>query len=365
MKRMQKFGYTLAETLIALGIVGVLAALMLPMINKIKPDTTKISYLKVYDVINEAVDIMINNQTVYPLENESETRELYKTMQYLNYPLYNSVEVENGVLGLDISSGSQKFCEVLATSFGVPNNKVACNNTNLTGSLPSFSLKDGSDFIVNAVVTDPQVLDGKWRGRYLSKVLFDVDGLKNGKNTSEIDQFTFHVYADGRVLPADDKGRGYLSKRMDVRKSNLAVTDFTAAAADSKFETFDLEYRETPPFPMTEIDVIHNTKLGTSSSEYGSTNIYRNKRVYAEHSNNTPATQQEAQRACESRGMTLPSYHVLSAMGAYASVLGLESGNYWATPGNDNKARVCSIPEGNCGINDSSNRFEYRCIKME
>ena len=58
MKRMQKFGYTLAETLIALGIVGVLAALMLPMINKIKPDTTNISYLKVYDVINEAITMV-------------------------------------------------------------------------------------------------------------------------------------------------------------------------------------------------------------------------------------------------------------------------------------------------------------------
>ena len=145
MKRMQKFGYTLAETLIALGIVGVLAALMLPMINKIKPDTTKISYLKVYDVINEAVDIMINNQTVYPLENESETRELYKTMQYLNYPLYNSVEVENGVK----VHGTVEITEMLGDTMNI---YVTVGNSNIiirTTPTDKYKIDDEIDFYID------------------------------------------------------------------------------------------------------------------------------------------------------------------------------------------------------------------------
>ena len=42
---MKRFGYTLAEALIALAIVGVVAAIALPMANKFMPDGNKILYL--------------------------------------------------------------------------------------------------------------------------------------------------------------------------------------------------------------------------------------------------------------------------------------------------------------------------------
>ena len=48
---MRKKGFTLAEALIALGIVGIVAALALPMFNKTKPDSVKVAYLKTYDSI--------------------------------------------------------------------------------------------------------------------------------------------------------------------------------------------------------------------------------------------------------------------------------------------------------------------------
>ena len=50
----KKFGYTLAEVLIALGIVGFISAIMLPMINKVKPDPTKVTYIKTFDAIMAA-----------------------------------------------------------------------------------------------------------------------------------------------------------------------------------------------------------------------------------------------------------------------------------------------------------------------
>ena len=43
---MRKRAFTLAEALIALGVVGVVAALVLPLANKARPDEMKISYLK-------------------------------------------------------------------------------------------------------------------------------------------------------------------------------------------------------------------------------------------------------------------------------------------------------------------------------
>lgn len=43
---MKKKAFTLAEALIALGVVGIVAALMLPLANKTKPDAMKVKYLK-------------------------------------------------------------------------------------------------------------------------------------------------------------------------------------------------------------------------------------------------------------------------------------------------------------------------------
>ena len=43
---MKRFGYTLAEVLIAIAIVGIVAGLLLPLANKFKPDTDKMMFLK-------------------------------------------------------------------------------------------------------------------------------------------------------------------------------------------------------------------------------------------------------------------------------------------------------------------------------
>ena len=47
---MIKRGYTLTEVLVAIGIVGVLAAVMMPLVSKVKPNTNKILY---FDFLQE------------------------------------------------------------------------------------------------------------------------------------------------------------------------------------------------------------------------------------------------------------------------------------------------------------------------
>ena len=64
---MRKQGYTLAEILVAVGIVGVIAALMLPIFNKVQPDQEKAVYLKTYRALNSAITAIAADKEIYPI----------------------------------------------------------------------------------------------------------------------------------------------------------------------------------------------------------------------------------------------------------------------------------------------------------
>ena len=67
---MKKQAYTLAEVLITLSIIGILAAVLVPLANKFKPDKNKAMFLKTYDTIVKAVRELAGNTTIYPLVDD-------------------------------------------------------------------------------------------------------------------------------------------------------------------------------------------------------------------------------------------------------------------------------------------------------
>ena len=50
---MKKNGFTLAELLIAIGIIGIVAAVTAPQLNKLLPDENKSKVLKAYKALND------------------------------------------------------------------------------------------------------------------------------------------------------------------------------------------------------------------------------------------------------------------------------------------------------------------------
>ena len=66
-----KKGFTLAEVIIAVGIIAIMAAMMASAFNHAKPDKTKLMFLKAYDGLNEAVIAMGNNQNLFANEYET------------------------------------------------------------------------------------------------------------------------------------------------------------------------------------------------------------------------------------------------------------------------------------------------------
>ena len=56
---MKKNGFTLAEVLVTLGIIGILSAIMVPAVGNARPDKTKLLYLKTYDSLSEILNILV------------------------------------------------------------------------------------------------------------------------------------------------------------------------------------------------------------------------------------------------------------------------------------------------------------------
>lgn len=63
---MKKKGLTLQEVLITLLILGLIAAILFPILNKSTPDANKVMLKKAYSVIERAVGELINDDINYP-----------------------------------------------------------------------------------------------------------------------------------------------------------------------------------------------------------------------------------------------------------------------------------------------------------
>ncbi|MBQ7764859.1 prepilin-type N-terminal cleavage/methylation domain-containing protein [bacterium] len=217
---MKKNGYTLAEALISLAVIGVVAALILPMANKLQPDTTKIMFLKTYDSIVEITQQLASNTQIYPLYDDN------SNIYYEQYPLAN----------LSAWSDSQnnqhrmnsKYCTLLANAFGSTNN--TCSNDNIL--INNFNFNFTPSFTAtNGVVFDIRTFKNIWsnnnveRMTYQSDIYIDVDGINNGNDCfynfdtgcTQPDRFKIIVASDGKIVASDPKSQYYLDTRVDAK----------------------------------------------------------------------------------------------------------------------------------------------------
>ena len=204
---MQKRGFTLAEILISVGIVGVIAAIMLPMVNKFKPDENKIKYLQTYNSLMEVMPAVVNNRLAFPIMNDGDDE-----LAYYEKPLLNS-KAPYKIDG-KVWSGPAKFCRVLASGFNTVGNNFNCSDTYDRATepafKPSFETSNGVQFMVQTYND---------QGVYTSDIYIDVNGSK-GSNClatsdacKEADRFKFIVSSDGAIEAADVLGQTYLETR--------------------------------------------------------------------------------------------------------------------------------------------------------
>ena len=208
---MKKFGFTLAEVLITLGIIGVVAALTIPgLITTYKAHRLHTQFLKSYSVIQQAFKQMSEDDvSIDPSTYQNRT--FYQTfMKYFD-----------GVTDCDYSGGK---CPGLAgtgyVSFDGKDKSVSLNENKKWSIFDDgqFLLKDGTLIIIENMGS--QI----W-------VHVDLNGYKNPPNRLGYDLFTFD-FLDGELRTMGDKDTQYHD--MDKYCNLKSTTKFNGIACAQK-----------------------------------------------------------------------------------------------------------------------------------
>lgn len=185
---MGKNGFTLAEVLITLGIIGVVAAMTIPtLIANTRAVQLKSRYFKSYSTITQALKLMQADDV--SMDNNADFA--YKLfMNYLSAPYDCGL---GGNIGAD--QGNKK--------------EVPCYKSNTGNSATPYKSLDGKSNFYQDYLDDGQIAmqDGSLflfennEGRIFISV--DLNGYNNKPNRAGYDLFTFQ-YIDGELLPMGD-----------------------------------------------------------------------------------------------------------------------------------------------------------------
>ena len=226
---MRKRGFTLAELLIVLGIAGVVAAVILPAINGLMPDKTKINYLKVYDELGKNIKALTSDSSIFPvLLKEGST-----DIDVSRYPLVNNSQPLKAPFKDDTKySGDNKLCNLLAHTFGVD----SCNTTSYPDN-SSFTTSNGMEWWISQTKREIDTASNKIA--YQTDIYVDVDSSKKSSNCmygedgcKNPDRFKFLLAADGTLIPADPVGLHYINTRKNLLKKKFKADGEVLANLD-------------------------------------------------------------------------------------------------------------------------------------
>ena len=188
---MIKKAFTLAETLIVLSIIGVLALIVLSTLQNSAPDKNKAMFKKAYSITERTVAELVNDETLYPYDLDR--------IGFLN------VDVVQIPGTTEAAEGDTKLCKLFTSKLNLLGEPVYENNT------CTFETTDGVFWTMPTGIDD--FADKK-------TITVDVNGTQNEPNLASGDKqdiFSINIYSDGRVNVSNDKEIEYLRSHT-VRK---------------------------------------------------------------------------------------------------------------------------------------------------
>ena len=236
---MKNKAFTLAEILVTLGIIGIVVAITLPLVNKAKPDNTKIMFLKTYQEMVKAIQESAYNTAIYqPTYEYEKNGDVY--MIQVKHPLLSVYGPEITLPNGDVLTNAvqkNKICNVTAAAFGVSGS--GCNDTDNTAKSlkefdKSFTIKNGIDVWVTTKFPEYSQFYEVFsadaaRKDYFTVIYFDVNGSAapncyyHATGCKSPDRFKLIVSRDAEVYIADPVGRYYYNNQTSVKKKEMTI----------------------------------------------------------------------------------------------------------------------------------------------
>ena len=191
----KKKGFTLAETLVALAIIGVVVGIMLPVVNNSRPNQEMVMLKKAYYLAGKSISEIVNDEVLYPeTDNDSglanTERVIYRGAPY---------------------QGPTKFCGLLAAKMN-----TTCNNN-------SFTTSDGMTWTVTNGSFGNLVPIGAPIGTATIRVNVnpsDAECLDTVQNCTKPNTFEFRVSRNGNMSINGYLGESYLTEKNTTKKAN-------------------------------------------------------------------------------------------------------------------------------------------------
>ncbi len=209
---MKNKGFTLAEVLITLAAIGVVTAIMAPIIGGLIPDKNKSQVMRLSKVINEINSDLLHNPSLYFSANTS-CNGFACQQQPLDSPYNTDAKYV----------GAKKYPYLLADSLQIT------TDPEVSGSAVTFQTVDGILWSVESSTSGKAAITVDLNGDTLPNSIYSATCKKP-------DRFRFLISASGHLLPGDALTEAYFKnptklndKKNDKKNADNSKIDYTLA----------------------------------------------------------------------------------------------------------------------------------------
>jgi len=228
-----KKAFTMAELLVTLSIIGVVAAITLPTIRSVMPNKYDAMRKKAEYELEQKVTELVNDDIVYG-DREDENGGISRGLRNTYYvKLGDGEDLSYGKDIRDHDDAKRKFCKLLASKFELaPDSEVNCDPgakfTSEDGT-PSFISRDGVEWLIpitNFLNGDGYIVirtsaAGDSRaphcGHVIKENITSEHGIITGNCSNGADTFVYGVTPDGNIYSLSEE-EGVRTDKIKVRK---------------------------------------------------------------------------------------------------------------------------------------------------
>ena len=197
----KRLAFTLAEVLITVGVIGVIAALTIPaLINKTNDAEFKNAGKKAYSTLSNALKMVLANNNGNLWDNSSATDAFYNANNMIN-DFASNLQYTNkfNPTAINVPGPSPIWkSNTMAYNYKLYNSQTNANTTTLIAYYPALALDDGSILVFFSVYGSTCLNNGAGLGlagtynNFCGAIVDDVNGNK-GPNMFGKDTFAFFV----------------------------------------------------------------------------------------------------------------------------------------------------------------------------